>query len=121
MSPTATAEQGSERRVQRRIEVGLPIVVRGTDREGERFEDTAQSYNVSRTGASFSTLRQLEVGMEVELSIPRPGTRREPETDFVTLARVVRVLPEKKDRGRIVGVQFVGPRFHRVFVSESTA
>lgn len=113
--------QGSNRRLQRRIAVGLPLLVRGTDREGTRFEDSAQSYDVSRTGASFTTIRQLEVGMEVEIIIPRQSTARASDNDFITRARVVRVLPGKNKKEIIVGVQFVGPRFHRVFLSESTA
>ena len=113
-------DQGADRRLQRRIAVGLPLLVRGTDHEGNAFEDLAHSYNVSRTGVSFSTMRQFDLGMELEIVIPRPSTLRDSGSDFVTLGRVVRILPGKTEREKAVGVEFVGPRFHRVFVSEGT-
>jgi hypothetical protein len=52
------------------------MLVRGTDRAGEWFEERTSSENLCRGGAA----REL-----------------------------------------IVGVEFIGPRFHRMFVSESTS
>lgn len=115
------AGQASDRRTQRRIAVGLPMLIRGTDRQGMHFEDTCHSYDVSRNGASFSSTRELELGMEVEIVIPRQNPNRPTDNDFITQARVVRVLPGEKTGESLIGVQFVGPRFHRVYVSESTA
>jgi hypothetical protein len=120
MSPTEKSGEGADRRLQRRIAVGLPLLVRGTDREGNAFEEVTQSYNVSRTGVSFSTGRELDPGTKLEIIIPRPNTLRETGSDFVTLGRVVRILPGKSAREKTVGVEFLGPRFHRVFVSEGT-
>lgn len=110
--------QTSDRRVQRRISVGLPIAVRGTDAAGRRFEDASQTYNVSRTGVSFLTSRHLAVGMDVQITISREGAR---DSDFHTLAHIVRVepgpdAPTDAPQQFLVGVQFIGPRFHRVFV-----
>ena len=113
-------DTGRNRRMQRRVDVGLPVVVLGTDSEGQAFQETAQSSNVSRTGASFVTTRPLEVGMEVELIISRTEGPRSAEKDFNTRARVMRVSQGENPRERIIGVHFLGPRFHRVFVSEST-
>jgi len=108
-------------RLQRRISVGLAMTVRGKETDGVPFEDSVHSGNVSRTGASFATRRQLEVGAEVELTIPRrPGERGE-DADFVSRARVVRVVAGSEEGERVVGVQFLDRRFHRVFVSESTS
>ena len=120
MCPPADADQGSNRRMQKRIAVGLAMLVRGVERDGTAFEDSTQSYNISRTGASFTTARQLEVGMELEIIIPGRTTPRGTENDFIAQARIVRILPGKSEAEKTIGVQFVGPRFHRIFVSEST-
>ncbi|MBI1749066.1 MAG: PilZ domain-containing protein [Acidobacteria bacterium] len=107
-------------RVQKRVAVGLAIQVSGKEADGTPFEDTVHSGNVSRTGASFTTLRGLEVGMEVDVVIPRrPGERE--DADFATRARIVRVQPGSAERELLIGMQFLDRRFHRVFVSESTS
>ncbi len=121
MSPAGKTGTAADRRLQRRIEVGLPLLVRGTDADGTRFEDTSHSYDVSRTGASFVTSRRLEVGMTVEIIIPRTIAGRASENDFVSQAQIVRVESGMEPRELRVGLRFIGPRFHRVFLSESTA
>lgn len=113
-----SADEGRERRVQRRIHVGLPILVRGKDAAGARYEDAVHSFDLSRTGLSFATAREIAVGEDVEIVIPPNGSRRNPEKEFATLAHVVRVQNGATDGERIVGVQFFGPRLNRVFVSE---
>ena len=113
-----TVEEKSERRTQRRIHVGLPLVVRGTEANGRRFEDSTEVRNVSRTGASFATTREIAIGMDLEIVIPKLGLGRSSPNDFETLARVVRVEPGASENERIIGVHFVGPRFHRVFITE---
>jgi hypothetical protein len=120
MSATG-AERGLERRSERRIVVHLPIQVRGTDREGVRFEETTQSENLCRSGAAFAIQRELDLGADIDITIPLPKQSSESETDFATRGRVVHIAPGRQPRERIVGVQFVGPRFHRIFVPESTA
>lgn len=118
-----SAEQspdGPERRIQRRIHVGMPILVRGSD-AGGRYEDAVHSFDVSRTGLSFATTREVSVGDAVEIVIPQAGARRNAERDFCTLAHVVRVQRGETDGERMVGVQFAGRHLNRVFVSESTA
>jgi hypothetical protein len=114
-----TVEDQSERRTQRRIHVGLPMLVRGSDSAGRRFEDPTEVRNVSRTGASFSTTREISIGMDLEVVIPKLGLGRPSPDDFQTLARVVRVEPGAGEGERIVGVHFVGPRYNRVFITES--
>jgi len=112
---------GRERRVQRRVSVGLAVIVRGTDAAGHRFEETAHSYDLSRTGLSFVTPRDLAVGNDLEIVIPQGGWSRTPDREFSTLAHVVRVRDGEKEGERVVGVQFYGPHLNRVFVSESTS
>ena len=112
---------GDDRRKQRRISVGLDIVVRGQDREGHRFDTTSQILDVSRTGASFLTTRDIAMGADLEVMIPKLGLGRASKDDYQTLAHVVRVVDDPVSGQRVIGVQFVGPRFNRVFITEETA
>ncbi len=107
-------------RVQKRVAVGLAMQVSGKEVDGMPFDDTVYSGNVSRTGASFLTHRRLEVGMEVDVLIPRrPGDPH--DADFASRAQVVRAQPGADEREILVGVQFLDRRFHRVYVSETTS
>lgn len=104
-------------RQQKRIEVGLMMIVRGKEKSGAPFEDTVHSNNVSRTGASFVSERDLQIGMDIEITIPaRPGQKEE---DFITAARIVRAAPGEAEKENVFGVQF-SRRFLRVFVSEGS-
>lgn len=113
-----TTGSGSERRKQRRIQVTLPITVRGVDANGVPFEEIIQSYDLSRGGASFSTARRLEMSADLEITIPRRLPGREAVTDFVTTGSVVRLVTNK-DGSLQVGVKFIGPQFP-TYVPETT-
>lgn len=119
MNSEGATARGLERRQERRIVVHLPMHVRGTDSQGLRFEEFTESENVCRTGAAFATWHNLDLGDDVEIIIPLSKQKGESETDFSTRGRVVHVAPGKGKRERIVGVQFTGPRFHRVFRPET--
>lgn len=106
-----------EKRISKRISVSLPLLVRGADKHGITFEDTANSYNVSRDGASFFTTRELVMGQEIEVIIPRRPHGAGQPTDFETKGKVVRIIPRGEAQWE-VGLQFVGPRL-RTFMPES--
>ena len=93
--------------------------MRGQDAHGVAFEDTTTSFNVSREGASFITARELAVGQQLELIIPRRPLAREGggRADFETTAEVRRVVPKKSGEWE-VGVHFTGPRL-RTYIPES--
>ena len=110
-----------ERRRERRVPVHLPILVRGTDRAGERFEERTSSVNLCRGGAAFATRYALDLGERLQINIPVPAAGGEPDAEFATQGRIVYVVPGANDRELIVGVEFTGPRFHHMFVSEATS
>jgi hypothetical protein len=117
----ATAQTPAlERRRERRVPVHLPMMVRGTDRTGEWFEERTFSENLCRGGVSFSTRYVLDMGARIEISIPAAQSAGEPHAEFSTAGRIAHVKPGNSDRGLIVGVEFTGPRFNRMYVSEST-
>ncbi len=126
----------SKQRSERRISVRLPLKVRGA------FEEDTSSENLCRNGAAFITRFDVAIGSDLEIRIPlsQHGSRRaQPEraggppngnrfsatrmneTDFATHGRVVHVCDSQSGREKLVGVQFTGPRFQRVFRSESAA
>jgi hypothetical protein len=121
MAPASATTPSLERRRERRVPVKLPMLVRGTDRSGEWFEEHTSSENLCRGGAAFTTRFAVDLGMKIEISIPIAPSTAEPDGDFSTHGRVVHLKPGSDDRELIVGVEFTGPRFHHMFVSESTS
>jgi hypothetical protein len=118
----------SKQRSERRISVRLPLKVRGRDARGITFEEETSSENLCRNGAAFVTRFDVAIGSDLEIYIPfsRAATPRAPrmqqtEKDFATSGRVVHVADAQQSGERLIGVQFTGPRFQRVFRSESAA
>jgi len=139
----------SRQRSERRIAVRLPLKVRGRDARGFAFEEDTASENLCRNGAAFVTRFDVAIGSDLEIRIPfshhasrrvdrsvRGGNNDRPagarndarfasarinESDFATHGRVVHVADSQSGKEKIVGVQFTGPRFQRVFRSESAA
>jgi len=124
----ATELSASKQRSERRISVRLPLKVRGRDARGINFEEETSSENLCRNGAAFLTRFDVAIGSDLEIRIPftrypaRRTTRMEQtEKDFATYGRVVHVADSEQPGEHYVGVQFTGPRFQRVFRSESAA
>ena len=121
----------SKQRSERRIAVRLPLQVRGRDARGFAFEEDTSSENLCRNGAAFVTHFDVAVGSDLEIRIAfsqyasrRPGSSmlsRSADADFSTQGRVVHVADSQAEGEKLVGVQFTGPRFQRVFRSESAA
>ena len=118
----------STQRSERRIAVRLPLKVRGRDAHGFAFEEETSSENLCRNGAAFVTRFDVALGSDLEIRIPfsRYASRRSPridqtEKDFATYGRVVHVTDAQQPGEHYVGVQFTGPRFQRMFRSESAA
>src|SRR6201993_1976493 len=118
MSPTS--ERTVRQRSERRIAVRLLLRVRGKDARGFAFEEDTSSENLCRGGAAFRTRFDVAIGSSLEIRIPQQGPlSRRNDHDFETKGRVVHVGETLTDGERVVGVQFVGPRFQRMFRSES--
>jgi hypothetical protein len=118
LSSTPVASHRSERR----IAVRLPLRVRGRDKRGVIFDEETSSENLCRSGAAFVTRFDVAIGSDLEIRIPFSHyASRRSESDFLTQARVVHVRDSHGDGERMVGVQFTGPRFQRVFRSETAA
>ena len=111
----------SRQRSERRIAVRLPLQVRGRDARGFAFEESTSSENLCRNGAAFVTRFDVAIGSNLEIRIPfSQYASRRSDADFATQGRVVHVDAQAEGE-KLVGVQFTGPRFQRVFRSESAA
>lgn len=112
----------SRQRSERRIAVHLPLKLRYRDNRGVTFEEDSSSENLCRSGAAFVTRFDVAVGSDLEICIPfLHYASRRTEADFETHGRVVHVGASPSQSEKLVGVQFTGPRFRRVFRSESAA
>ncbi len=120
MNAASASAPALERRRERRVPVHLPIVVRGTDRTGFSFEERTSSENLCRGGAAFATRFPLDLGSRLEIHIPVLPTSASENTEFSTQGRIVHIKRGMDAHETIVGVEFTGPRFHRMFVSEAT-
>jgi hypothetical protein len=88
------------------------------------FQEETSSENLCRSGAAFVTRFDLAIGCDVEINIPiaqNSVRRKEAESDFTTRGRVVHVNSGEARGEKIIGVQFIGPHFRRMFLSESAA
>lgn len=112
----------SKPRTERRISVRLPMQVTGRDARGVVFTEETSSENLCRGGAAFVTRFDVSVGCDLDIRIPmtQQVLKRE-DANFATRGRVVHVTAAASEGERLVGVQFTGPRFQRVFRSESAA
>ena len=113
----------SKQRTERRIAVRLPMQVTGRDSRGVVFTEETSSENLCRGGAAFLTRFDLPVGTDVDIRIPTSSQQawKREDNNFATRGRVVHVSLATAPGERLVGVQFTGPRFQRVFRSESAA
>ncbi|HEY6127509.1 MAG TPA: PilZ domain-containing protein [Candidatus Acidoferrum sp.] len=120
MIPTST--QASRQRAERRISVRLPMQVSGRDSRGVVFTEETSSENLCRNGAAFVTRFEVAVGCDLDIRIPmsHQAWRRE-DPDFSTRGTVVHVATADGAGTKLVGVHFTGPRFQKVFRSESAA
>jgi hypothetical protein len=115
-------KKDAKQRSERRIAVRLPLRVRGRDARGFSFEEDTSSENLCRGGAAFRTRFEVAIGSSLQIRIPSQNhLARRTESEFETQGRVVHVTETQSSGDRLVGVQFTGPRFPRVFRSESAA
>ena len=116
MSETAQPA-AAERRKEKRVQVRLPVAIRGKDRSGTHFDERTTSENLCRGGVAFALSRDLELGANLEITIPLPHGGQKDEADFATRGEVRHVY--LAGGSKIFGVAFTGPRFNRMFVSET--
>ena len=110
LHPEAAGSEEDNRRRSQRINLAIMARVVGYDRKAGRWEEDAETVNVSRTGISLRLNRQVRHGLVVMLSLPLPVNLRNyglTELNYTIYAIVRRVQPAKGGE-RCVGLEFVG-------------
>jgi hypothetical protein len=97
------------------------MLVRGTDRTGSSFEEQTTSENVCRGGVAVITRYPHELGSRLDIQITVFPSGASKDTLFTTQGRIVHVKKGSAEHAFVVGVEFTGPQFNRIVVSESTS
>lgn len=98
-----------ERRRQKRVDVNIPIRVKWSDAQGNRYEEVTRSINVSADGAMFLLTQQLKMGTVLELSLPLPKQMQKgvsPKTVYEAMGLVTRVEHTPDRMGFRIAVRF---------------
>ena len=98
-----------EKRRSRRVQVNLPVKVRGINTQGERFEEMTHSVDVSSGGALILLKQAVGKGVGLELSLPTPPGMRKAgcsHSVYHTMAKVIRITP-----GEMNGLSRIAVRF----------
>jgi hypothetical protein len=98
-----------ERRRQKRVDVNIPIRVKGADVWGNRFEEVTKSINVSSDGACFLLKHEIKSGSTLELSLPLPRQLQKsvrPKTVYETIGFVTRMEVTETPETFRVAVKF---------------
>jgi hypothetical protein len=121
MTASSASVPTLERRREHRVQVHLPMIVRGTARSGGAFEEHTFSENLCRGGAAIITRYPVDLGTQLEIQIKVFPNSASGDTEFSTQGRIVHVKKGSVEREFVAGVEFTGPHFNRIFVSESTS
>ena len=93
-----------------RVDLHLPVEVRGEDAIGARFTELTHSLNVSGGGILFESQRQVPVGARLTLRIELPAMLRHRfgnRDNYRALAVVCRVEQLEGEETRRVGARFL--------------
>jgi CheY-like chemotaxis protein len=103
-------EADDNRRRSHRYDLSIPAQVVGYDRRIGKWEETAETIDVSRTGLNMRLRRRVRHGVILHITLPLPPKLRSralSEPTYSVYALVRRVEPSKKGV-RIIGLEFVG-------------
>ena len=96
-----------DRRRKRRVIVGVPIVVKGVDLFGTRYEEATKSVNFSAGGTCFFLKQRIQVGSTVALAIALPPDMK----TYRTTGQVTRVEAGRGYSGYKYGIRFTHNKY----------
>src|SRR5437867_6757933 len=105
-----------DRRRKKRVEVKIPIRVKGADIWENSFEEVTRSVNVTSDGACFLLKNNIKPGSILELSLPLPRHMQKsvaPNAVYKTVGFVSRVEFTKTLQTLRVAVKFRAARIKR--------
>jgi EAL domain-containing protein (putative c-di-GMP-specific phosphodiesterase class I) len=98
------------RRRCERFKLSLPARIIGYDRKGGKWNEVAQTADVSRTGVTVSLNRRVRHGSILHLTLPLPTKLRThgySDSSYRVYA-IVRRIETPRDGVRMVGLEFIG-------------
>lgn len=98
-----SASEMENRRRSSRVFTRIPVKVRGTNTDGERFRETCQTIVVNSHGGLLYLGQDVELGSQVLLINPLSEEEQE--------CRVV-YLGDTSEKGTRIGVEFLSPAPH---------
>ena len=99
-----------ERRAAQRIQLQIPLFIRGNDAQGQQFMELAKALNISSLGALITCPRSLSLDGVITLTVPAPSissTALLPTGMPPIQARVKR--QHQVGDVHVVGVEFLDP------------
>jgi PilZ domain len=99
-----------ERRRFQRINLQVPLFIRGKDAYGEQFLELAKTLDISGIGAFLTSPRPLALNEIVTLTIPAPSITSSPLVP-AGMPPIQARVKRKQDAGEVhlVGVEFLKP------------
>jgi len=100
---------GNERRRESRLQLNLPVRVRGFESDGTSWEAVTATEDCSAAGAAFTLVQAVRTGQVLQLALPLPRSLR--QHDHFEASYRVYALVRHVDRGEQVsriGVMFYG-------------
>jgi len=100
---------GTERRREARLDLGLPVRVMGFGSSGETWEAVSTTEDCSAAGAAFNLVQDVRIGQVLRLALPLPKTLRQYdhfEASYETYALVRHVV--RGEQVSRVGAMFYG-------------
>lgn len=91
-----------DRRKRTRSEMKVPIKVKGSDVQGNLFEEQTESLDISSNGVAFLLRQRVRITASLELTVSRPNS---PDV-FEQKAKVIRV-EDSGQRGYKIAVKFL--------------
>ena len=97
------------RRRQKRVEVSVPIRVKGLDTLGNRFNVVTKSIDLTPDGASFALKATIRKGSLLDLALPMPRPMQRnvaPKPVYETIGLVTRVEESPDQEVYKIAVRF---------------
>jgi len=109
-SESSQASTSDNRRRCGRLELSIPVRVRGYDRNAGKWHEMTEAIDVSRTGAQLRLRRRVKPGMVLYLTLPLPPKlRRHGFSDAsYNVYSLVRRVELPRQGVRAIGVEFLG-------------
>jgi hypothetical protein len=98
-----------EKRLHYRMQIRVPVYLRGVNENGEGFFELSHTLNVSASGAALVCVNPVKIGAPLQVSIPAPLKAKsagdfENETGFH--AKVTRIEDSEKGPSKKICVHF---------------